>query len=49
MSSVMQNTAKKEGMIIAYWSVDTEDWKSRNPGTNYQSGRARVPMTAALS
>lgn len=31
MSSVMQNTAKKEGMIIAYWSVDTEDWKSRNP------------------
>lgn len=18
-------------MIIAYWSVDTEDWKSRNP------------------
>lgn len=31
MSGVMQNTAKKEGMIIAYWSVDTEDWKSRNP------------------
>lgn len=31
MSSVMQNAAKKEGMIIAYWSVDTEDWKSRNP------------------
>lgn len=31
MSSVMQNAAKKEGMIIAYWSVDTEDWKSKNP------------------
>ena len=31
MSSVMQNAAKKEGMVIAYWSVDTEDWKSRNP------------------
>ena len=49
MSSVMQNTAKKEGMIIAYWSVDTEDWKSRNPAQIYQSRQSTVPMTAALS
>lgn len=31
MSDVMQKTAKKEGMLIAYWSVDTEDWKSKDP------------------
>lgn len=31
ISSVMRKEAKKEGMLIAYWSVDTEDWKSKNP------------------
>lgn len=31
MSSTIQEECKKEGMPIAYWSVDTEDWKSRNP------------------
>lgn len=31
MSSVIKDECKKEGMPIAYWSVDTEDWKSKDP------------------
>lgn len=31
MSGEIRGQAKKEGMIIAYWSVDTEDWKSKDP------------------
>lgn len=31
MSNTIQKECEKEGMPIAYWSVDTEDWKSKNP------------------
>lgn len=31
MSSEIREECKKEGLPIAYWSVDTEDWKSKNP------------------
>lgn len=35
MSAEIQKECKKEGMPIAYWSVDTEDWKSKNPDKIY--------------
>lgn len=36
MSSLIQKECEKEGMPIAYWSVDTEDWKSKNPKSIYK-------------
>lgn len=36
MSKSIQEECKREGMPIAYWSVDTEDWKSKNPEAIYQ-------------
>ncbi len=36
MSPIMAAECKAEGMPIAYWSVDTEDWKSRNADEIYK-------------
>lgn len=36
MSSAIQKECEKEGMPIAYWSVDTEDWKSKDPKSIYK-------------
>lgn len=36
MSSTIANECKAQGMPIAYWSVDTEDWKSRNVDDIYK-------------
>lgn len=30
MSSTIQKQAKKENMMIAHWTVDTQDWKSKD-------------------
>lgn len=35
MSATIQKECKKENLPIAYWSVDTEDWKSKNPKSIY--------------
>lgn len=35
ITPVMKEQCKKEGMPIAYWSVDTEDWKSKDPDKIY--------------
>lgn len=35
MSKTIQKECEKEGMPIAYWSVDTEDWKSKDPKKIY--------------
>lgn len=35
ITSAMQEECRKEGMPIAYWSIDTEDWKSKNPDKIY--------------
>lgn len=37
MTSAIQKECKKEGMPIAYWSVDTEDWKSKNADSVYKT------------
>lgn len=42
MSSVIQEECRKEGMPIAYWSVDTEDWKSKNPTSIYDKAMNNV-------
>lgn len=42
ISAVMQDTSKKENMLIAYWSVDTEDWKSKNPSKIYDKATKNV-------
>ncbi len=36
ITSVMQDECIKEGMPLAYWSVDTEDWKSRDAEKIYK-------------
>lgn len=36
MSSVIQKECQEEGMPIAYWSVDTQDWKSKNADTIFK-------------
>ncbi|MCH5320529.1 MAG: polysaccharide deacetylase family protein [Eubacterium sp.] len=35
MSSAIQQECKKEGLPIAYWSVDPQDWKYKNADTVY--------------
>ena len=30
VTSTIRKECKKEGMALAYWSVDTEDWRSKN-------------------
>lgn len=35
MSSAIQQECKNEGMPIAYWSVDPQDWKYKNADTVY--------------
>ena len=42
ITSVMKEQCKKEGMPIAYWSVDTEDWKSKNPDKIYDAVNKQV-------
>lgn len=42
MSSAIQEECRKEGMPIAYWSVDTEDWKSKNPKAIYDAAMDHV-------
>lgn len=36
ITKTIQNECVKEGMPIAYWSIDTEDWKSKNPELIYK-------------
>ncbi|MCM1113964.1 MAG: polysaccharide deacetylase family protein [Clostridium sp.] len=36
LTSTISKECKKEGMPIAYWSVDTEDWKSRDAEDVYK-------------
>lgn len=37
MTSDIQKECKKEGMPIAYWSVETEDWKSKDADKIYKA------------
>ncbi len=36
MTSIIRKECSKEGMPIAYWSVDTEDWKSKDAEQVYE-------------
>ena len=36
-TETIRNECKKEGMALYYWSIDTEDWKSRNADKVYSS------------
>lgn len=36
ITKTIQDECIKEGMPLAYWSVDTEDWKSKNPDSIYK-------------
>lgn len=36
MTQTIQEECEREGMPIAYWSVDTEDWKSQDPDQIYE-------------
>lgn len=42
ISKTMRHEAKKEGMVIAYWSVDTEDWKSKNASKILSTAKSHV-------
>lgn len=42
ISKTMRHEAKKEGMVIAYWSVDTEDWKSKNEAKILSAAKSQV-------
>lgn len=42
MSSTIQVECKAEGMPIAYWSVDTEDWKSKDAKSVYKIATTQV-------
>lgn len=42
MSKTIQNECEEEGMPIAYWSVDTEDWKSKDPKKIYKTATKYV-------
>lgn len=42
MSSKIIEECKSEGMPIAYWSIDTEDWKSKDPDSIYDIATSRV-------
>ena len=33
----IRKECKKEGMPLAYWSVDTEDWRSKDAGKVYKN------------
>lgn len=35
VTDTIREECKKEGMPLAYWSVDTEDWKSKNADSIY--------------
>lgn len=35
MTSRIREQCREEGMPIAYWSIDTEDWKSKDPDSIY--------------
>lgn len=37
LTSTIRNQCKKEGMPLAYWSVDTLDWKSKNAKSIYNN------------
>lgn len=37
LTSVIRNECKKEGMPLAYWSVDTDDWKSQDAKKIYKN------------
>lgn len=36
-TETIRNECKKEGMALYYWSIDTEDWKSRNADKVYSN------------
>lgn len=36
-TATIKNTCKKQGMALYYWSIDTEDWKSRNAKKIYKA------------
>ncbi len=42
LTSEIRNECKKEGMPIAYWSVDTEDWKTKDPDKIYKTAMKGV-------
>lgn len=42
MSDVIQEECRKEGMPIAYWSVEPEDWKVRDADKIYKSVMSHV-------
>lgn len=37
MTPTIQKECEKEGMPIAYWSVDTDDWKTKNASAVYKA------------
>ena len=42
ITAEIQKECEKEGMPIAYWSVDTEDWKSRDTDKIYNAAMKNV-------
>lgn len=42
MTKTIQNECVKECMPIVYWSIDTEDWKSKNPDSIYKIATSRA-------
>lgn len=42
MSKTMQKECKDEGMPIVYWSVDTEDWKSKDAKSVFKIATNKV-------
>ncbi|MDD6728884.1 MAG: polysaccharide deacetylase family protein [Eubacteriales bacterium] len=37
LTAEIRNECKKEGMPLAYWSIDTEDWRSKNAKKIYKN------------
>ena len=42
VTDTIREECKKEGMALAYWSVDTEDWKSKNADAVYERIMSKV-------